>query len=226
VCFRIGRYRRHTEIVGHEELRRVPLFAGLSDERCVRVAAATTARSVPAGTMLALEGEPCDPLHIVEAGRAVALRTSPSGRLARVRVDDAPVAIDKATALAGTRHLFTWLTLTHCRVRALPRKLFLELVATEMSVTLQTARHLATQTNQARSDYLDAAVHEPRTRLMNRLEEMADHTGAVRLEGGQEGLAAELGLARLTVTRTLRGLADEGLIHVGRGYVQLRDHNR
>ncbi len=205
----------------HPEIRAIPLFAGMSDEACRLVAARTVASRVAAGTILALEGSACDPLHIVETGRVTALRTSAAGRSARVRIDDPPVVIDKATALAGTVHLYTWTTLTACRVRRLPVRLFHQLIETEPSVTLQTARHLATQSNLARADYLDAALHDPTTRVLQRLAELADETGVAVLTEGQDGLAAELGLARITVNRSLQQLARRGELSVTRGRVSL-----
>jgi CRP/FNR family transcriptional regulator len=205
-----------------EDLRRIPLFAGLDDAACARVTSRTFARTVTADTVLAIKGQPCDPLQIIETGSAVALRTSDRGRIARIRVDDAPVAIDKATALAGQNHVFTWMTLTPCRVRALPRDLFLDLVQSEWSVLLQTARHLATQATQARADYLDAAIEDPATRVLDRLREMADSHGTIALTDGQEGLAAELGLSRVTVTRALGALTTEGVLQVRRNRIQMQ----
>jgi CRP-like cAMP-binding protein len=208
--------------VSHPEIRAIPLFAGMSDDACGLVAARTVASQVAAGTILAIEGSVCDPLHVVETGRVAAVRTTEAGRSARVRIDDPPVVIDKATALAGTRHLYTWTTLTACRVRRLPVRLFHELIDTEPSVTLQTARHLATQSNLARADYLDAALQDPTTRVLRRLAELADDTGIAVLAEGQDGLAAELGLSRITVNRSLQQLARRGELSVTRGRVSLR----
>ncbi|MFC7625564.1 Crp/Fnr family transcriptional regulator [Microlunatus sp. GCM10028923] len=203
------------------DLRRIPLFAGLPEPALALVAARTVVTTVPAGTVLALEGSLSDPLHIVEHGRVAASRTSPAGRHARVRVDDPPVAIDKATALAGTEHHYTWTTLSRCRIRRLPRRLFLQLVETEPSVALQTARHLATQSNQARGDFLDAVVHDPLNRTLRRLTELADADGVAALADGQQGLADELGLSRITVNRTLQQLVRRGDILLTRGRVEL-----
>ncbi|GAB3739060.1 Crp/Fnr family transcriptional regulator [Microlunatus parietis] len=208
------------------DLRRIPLFAGLTEPALALVAARTAATSVPAGTVLALEGSPCDPLHVVESGRVAASRTSAAGRHARIRVDDPPVAIDKATALAGTEHLYTWTTLSHCRIRRLPRRLFLHLVETEPSVALQTARHLATQSNRARGDFLDAVVHDPLHRTLRRLTELADADGVAALVDGQQGLADELGLSRVTVNRALQQLVRRGDIRLTRGRVELTRQER
>lgn len=221
--FGIARYaQRILVVMDFDALRGIPLFSGLDDAACERVASQSSARMVPADTVLALEGQACDSLLIIEAGRAVALRTSTSGRVARIRVDDAPVAIDKATALAGASHLFTWMTLTCCRVRTISRALFLDLVESHPSVLLQTAKHLATQANRSRVDFLDAAIHDPATRVLDRLRQMADSQGVIALEYGQDGLAAELGLSRVTVTRALGELADQGVVRVRRKRIEMQ----
>lgn len=204
-----------------DALRKIPLFSGLDDAACERVTSQSSTRMVPADTVLALEGQPCDWLLIIEVGKAVALRTSANGRVARVRVDDAPVAIDKATALTGQSHLFTWMTLTRCRVRTIPRALFLDLIESDRSVLMQTAHHLATQANRSRADFLEAAILDPATRVLDRLREMADPQGAIALDDGQDGLAAELGLSRVTITRALGRLTDDGMVRVRRNHVQL-----
>lgn len=220
---RIARYaRRILVVMDFDAVRKIPLFSGLDDAACERVTSQSSARMVPADTVLALEGQPCDSLLIIEAGHAVALRTSASGRVARIRADDAPVAIDKATALTGQNHLFTWMTLTRCRVRTIPRALFLDLVESDRSVLLQTAHHLATQANRSRADFLDAAIQDPATLVLNRLREMADSQGAIALDDGQDGLAAELGLSRVTVTRALGALTDEGVVRVRRNRIQMQ----
>ncbi|TCC06469.1 Crp/Fnr family transcriptional regulator [Kribbella soli] len=119
------------------------------------------------------------------------------------------MVIDKATAIAGDSHLFTWTVLADAVVRNLPREVFGELLQTEASVALQAARHLATQANQARADYLTAATDSAQRRVLQRLRSLSDRSGTVRLPDGQAGLADELGLTRVTVSRALHQLIDD-----------------
>ncbi len=190
----------------------VPLFAALAPEVCCKLEQLSSVRQVPRGTVLAVEGEPVDRLFVVHAGRVAAYRHAESGRQAHIRTDEAPVVIDKATAIAGDSHLFTWTVLADAVVRNLPREVFGELLQTEASVALQAARHLATQANQARGDYLTAATDSAQVRVLQRLRSLVDPSGAVRLLDGQAGLADELGLTRVTVSRALHQLIDDGQI--------------
>jgi DNA-binding MarR family transcriptional regulator len=82
-----------------------------------------------------------------------------------------------------------------------------DLLRTEHSVGPQTVRHLATQANQSRRDYLAAATEPTRDRVLHLL---ADPTGTVHLPDGQSGLATGLGLTRLTINRTLQHLSKQG----------------
>ena len=59
--------------VSHPEIRAIPLFADMSDDACRLVSVRTGTTEVAAGTILAIEGSSCDPLHIVETGRVTAL---------------------------------------------------------------------------------------------------------------------------------------------------------
>lgn len=195
-------------------LAELPLFAALSAEVCRDIELRTRVHQIARGTVLAVEGDPVDRLFVVHAGRVAAYRHAVSGRQAHIRTDEAPVVIDKATAIAGAIHLFTWTAISDAVIRYLPREIFAELFQTEASVALQTARHLATQANQARDDYLTAATDSTPQRVLQRLRLLADHTGFARLPNGQTGLADELGLTRVTVSRALRQLIDTGEVSV------------
>jgi CRP/FNR family cyclic AMP-dependent transcriptional regulator len=202
-------------------LDQVPLFAALQPAICLDLEAQTTVRHLPRGTVLAVEGELAEKLFVVHAGRVAAFHHAESGRQAHIRTDEAPVVVDKATVIAGSRQLFTWTALSDTVVRYLPRQTFLHLFNTEASVSLQTAMHLATQANLARDDYLKAATDSSRRRVLQRLRLLADDSGTARLPDGQAGLADELGLTRVTVSRTLRQLADSGLITLAGRAIQL-----
>jgi CRP/FNR family transcriptional regulator len=196
--------------MGDYRLEQVPLFASLTAGQRYDLEQHTTVHQLPRETVLAVEGQPVERLFVVHTGRVAAFRHAESGRQAHIRTDDAPVVIDKATAIAGTRQLFTWIALTPAVVRYLPRQTFLDLLRTEPSVSLQTAMHLATQANLARDHYLRAATESTPQRIMDRLRLLANQTGAVRLPNGQAGLATELGISRVTVSRALRHLAERG----------------
>ncbi|MFI5693641.1 Crp/Fnr family transcriptional regulator [Kribbella sp. NPDC051586] len=192
----------------------VPVFAGLGADVCRDLELRTRIQRVTRGTVLAVEGAPVEQLFVVHAGQVAAYRHAESGRQAHVRTDTAPVVIDKATAIAATNQLFTWTVIEDAVIRYLPREIFVELFQTEASVALQTALHLATQANRVRTDYLTAATDSAPQRVLQRLKLLADHTGSARLPNGQSGLADELGLTRVTVSRALRHLVDAGQVTV------------
>jgi CRP-like cAMP-binding protein len=200
--------------MGDYRLADVPVFAGLDADVRRDLELRTRVHEVARGTVLAVEGDPVDRMFVVHAGRVAAYRHAESGRQAHIRTDEAPVVVDKATALAGTTHLFTWTALSDAVIRYLPRELFVALFQTEASVSLQTARHLATQANQARDDYLTAATDSAPQRVLQRLRLLVDHTGCAQPPNGQAGLADELGLTRVTVNRALRQLIDTGVVSV------------
>ena len=61
-------------------LRRIPVFAGLSDEDLAAVAAVSVARRLDAGTVVFREGDRGDTCYVVRSGTARAIREHPDGR--------------------------------------------------------------------------------------------------------------------------------------------------
>ncbi len=75
-------------------LRRLPLFSAIGPAALDAVAQRTVPRSVPAGTRLFAEGEPCKGLYVVASGRVSVYRASPDGREQVLHVQEAgqPIA--------------------------------------------------------------------------------------------------------------------------------------
>ena len=70
--------------MAHEEnkafLRRVPLFATLSEAQLVTLAAASVRRNFPKGRTIVAEGEPSQSLYILLSGRAKVQRSDSEGK--------------------------------------------------------------------------------------------------------------------------------------------------
>jgi hypothetical protein len=63
-----------------QALRRVSIFAGLSDDALSRIARVAHARAYELGHGIMFEGDPCQAVYFVAAGQVRAYRLSPSGR--------------------------------------------------------------------------------------------------------------------------------------------------
>ena len=63
-----------------ETLKKVPLFAGLSERELAFLAGRAVSLHAKAGELLFSEGEPCKGLYVIESGAVKIFKTSASGR--------------------------------------------------------------------------------------------------------------------------------------------------
>jgi CRP-like cAMP-binding protein len=117
-----------------EELRRVPLFDGLSDEQLREVLEEGSEEFVPAGEAGGREGEPVDHLYVILEGEfrwskkvdggEVVMNTYGSGEF-----------FAEVPLLLGKPFLATWRALADSRVFALPNETFRRMLATHPSIS-------------------------------------------------------------------------------------------
>lgn len=98
----------------------VPLFAGLSADRVARLVDRSVVRTVCAGEVVALRGQRCSHLVIVESGVLTAVRDTSDGRRMRLGEYAAPCAVDKAAVLDEGGHTATWVAARPSRLRLVP----------------------------------------------------------------------------------------------------------
>src|SRR5256885_6571908 len=99
------------------DLAAVPLFAGVDRGRLAGLAARAAARTVPAGEVVVLRGQPAMNLLVVEAGGLTAVHETAGGQRLRWGEFPAPCAVDKVAVLDGGGHTATWLAATSSRIR-------------------------------------------------------------------------------------------------------------
>jgi CRP/FNR family cyclic AMP-dependent transcriptional regulator len=198
----------------------VPLLATLDRARLDRIVAAAPARTVPAGAVLAVRGEPATHLHVIETGEVVAIRETASGRRLRLGEFPAPCAVDKSAVLDGGGHTATWVARNRCRVRRLPAAEFLALLDDVPAARRHVLTHLARRLRHQQDDIVLASFADAVTRTAAWLVRAAASGGErIVVAGAQEGLAEAIGMTRVSVNRALRTLATDGLVRVEPGAV-------
>jgi CRP/FNR family transcriptional regulator len=204
-------------------LRRVPLLAALPPDRLARLAAVMPVRSLPAGQVVAVVGEPAARLVVLDRGSVTGVRHGAGGAVVRLATVVAPAVVDKVASLGGGVHTATWTTAAPARVRTLPSARLRLLVDEVPAVRDHVLRWFAAEADRQRRALARVAAG-PVSRVADRLIEAGAVAGAaVRLVGGQQGLGEELGLSRVTVNRALRVLVEAGAVRVGPGRVHVLD---
>jgi len=151
----------------------------------------------------------------MEQGCLSAARYTAAGARVQFGAVTGPCVVDKAATLHEGTHTVTWTTTTVCRVRRLPAATLFQLFDAEPSLRDHVLRYLAAEVNLHRGSRVRHAGPDPLAQLADWLAEACGTTGdVVPLTGGQQGLADELALSRVTVNRGLSALAAAGVIKV------------
>ena len=200
----------------------VPLLATVDRARLARLAAGAPARMVPAGAVLAVQGQPAVRLLVVETGGVVATRETAAGRRLRLGEFPAPCAVDKSAVLDGGGHTATWIARDRSRVRRLPAAEFIALLDDVPAARRHVLTLLARRVREQQDYLVLASFADATTRTAAWLVRAAASRGSrIVVPGGQAGLAEAIGMTRVSVNRALRTLAADGLVRVEPGAVVL-----
>jgi len=204
-------------------LRRVTLFAGLSDDALARVASVAHARAYSPGEVVIFEGDRCRAAYFVVEGQVRVYRLSPTGReqvLARLGPGQAfntvppfhPHGVNHATVEA----------LSPVTLYAVAREDFRRLVGECADLALAILQDFADRLDHLINLVEDLSLRTVRGRLARFLLEHADSIQGTR-NWTHDEIAANLGTVRDMVGRTLRGFADAGLVRIERQRILLLD---
>jgi CRP/FNR family transcriptional regulator, cyclic AMP receptor protein len=209
-------------------LRRVPYFAGLSDEILGAVGQAAVPRRYDRGQMIFLEGEPCAGLFVVAEGEVKIFKVSAQGREQVLHTlgpgdtfnDVAVLDGGPNPASAGAIGPVVALVIARAEMQRLAQA-YPALAWALIESIARRARHLVEMVE-------DLALRSVRARLAKLLLAEAERTqGQAAIDRGQmvtqTEMAARLGTVREMVGRALRELADEGLIALDRQRIVIND---
>ena len=110
-----------------DELRRIPLFEGLSDEALREVAGQGLEKFVPAGGVNGREGEPVEHLYVILEGELRITKEVTGGEVV-INTYTPGAFFAEVPLLAGTPFLATGRALTDCRLFLIPNDLFRRLL--------------------------------------------------------------------------------------------------
>lgn len=206
-----------------EALRRVALFADLSDQALERVARVVVPSRHAPGETIILEGAPCRAAYFVAAGQVRVYRSSVEGRQ-QVLVQLGPgQAFNTVPPFErrGVNHASVEaigpVTLFSIRVEDLRR-----LVGDCPGLALALLQDFATRLDHLTDLVENLSLHTVRGRLARFLLENAD-AGAVARRWTQAEIADRLGTVRDMIGRALRAFADAGLVRMERHRIVLLD---
>ena len=204
-------------------LRRIPLFAGLSDGELARVARAVSLRTYAPGETIIFQGDPCQAAYFIAQGRVRVYLLSPGGREQVLAVLGPGQAFNTVPPFqACSANHATVQALTPVALYAIACADFCRLVGDCAGLALATLRDFAGRLEHLTDLVEDLSLRSVRERLARFLLEHVEG-GQVAQRWTQEEIAAHLGTVRDMVGRTLRTFADGGLLRIERQRIVLLD---
>jgi CRP/FNR family transcriptional regulator len=204
-------------------LRRVYAFGGLSNEVLARIARVTVKRLYAPGEIILLEGEPCEEAYFITEGQVRIYRLSVEGReQVLLQLEAGQVfnlvpwfqGYDTCRATAEAVSSVTLYTIAYKR--------FEYQLKTHPDLALSILRDFAGRLAHLTDLVADLSLRTVRGRLVRFLLEHAEEDKVTRGWTQQE-IATHVGTVRDIVGRTLRALADDGLVRIERQRIILLD---
>lgn len=200
-----------------------PALAELPPSLARDVDAQLQPMSLPSGTMLFDVGVACQVLPLILEGRIKVSKRAENGReirLYNVRPGELCI-VTLGCLLGGAAYSATGIAETPLRALALPRPLFLRLMAEHPPFRAWVFQLFTERISGLMQLVEEVAFHKLDQRLAAWL---AEH--APRAEASHQAIADELGSVREIISRLLRQFEDQGWVSLGRERIEVLDVSR
>ena len=209
-----------SELPALRALKAQPYFKPLGDDDLRRLACALIERTYEKGSVIFLEGEPCQGLYIVRAGSAKIYKLSPEGREQILSYARAGDSFNEVAVFDGGPNPANVVAAEATTVWIVPRAAVSELIRENPAVALAIVQNLGARLRHLVGLVEDLSLRQVSARLAKLLLDTATH-GERALT--QQEMAAQLGTVREMIGRSLRHLETRGLIKTERGKIVILD---
>jgi CRP-like cAMP-binding protein len=186
-------------------------------------------RTFRRGEVVFHRDDPGDSLHLIAKGRFVIRVMTPLGDQATLALRGPGESFGEMALLSGeARRLATVEALEASETFCVYRNDFERLRREHSSVTELVIASLTNQVRMLNERLLEALYVPAETRVLRRLDELgrsygSDADGTTQIPLTQEEIAGLAGTSRATANATLRDAQERGLVHLGRGKVEILD---
>ncbi|MBN1581139.1 MAG: Crp/Fnr family transcriptional regulator [Anaerolineae bacterium] len=205
-----------------QTLSNISFFAGLDDATLQDIAHHAYERAFQSDQMIVLQGDPCEGVYWIVRGRVWLRRFSPGGReyvfehLGPGQFFNLVPALDGGTCLASVD------ALADTTVCIIPCDIVSQLAQKHRDITAIVLVHLAARVRRLTNTVEGLALYPVRARLARFLLANVTNPESAR-QWTQERVASHIGTVRDVVGRTLRTLAQDGLIRREQGRLVVTD---
>ncbi len=206
-----------------DALRRVGLFATLSELTVARIAAAVQIRHYEPAVHIVWQGDRAEAAYFVLRGRVRVYRVSREGReQVLVRLEPGQAFNTVPAFVEDGRNPANAVCLSEVTLAILPREDLQDLILAHGDLALALLRNFAGRLSHLTNLVEGLALHTVQERLARFLLNQAEGERAGTVQRWtQQDIAVHLGTVRDVVGRELRALEDAGAIRIERGQIVL-----
>lgn len=200
-------------------LKKVTIFAGLSEQQFGFVAARVVERRFPAGELVFSEGDTCKGLFIVHKGAVRVFKNSTSGREQTLTIEGVGGAIAELPVFDGGPYPASAQVVTDATLLFFSKQDFRAMCLQDPEVTLAVLANVGARLRNLVGIIEELSFTTVRHRLAAMLVRMAKSEGTKTAAGVQillpptnQDIAAQIGTVRELVSRNLSRFQSEGLL--------------
>jgi CRP/FNR family transcriptional regulator len=215
-----------------DTLRRVPIFADLSETEIKFLAERAVPRSYSKGELIFSEGDPCTGLLVIESGHLRIFKSSPTGREQVLTFEGPGSSVAELPVFDGGTYPASTSAVDDARVYFISRPDFHSLCLVHPQVPLKVLKVVGARLRKLVAIIEELSFTTVRSRLIAvllRLAQSGKKTSAgieIQLPPSNQDLAFQIGTVRELVSRNLSRLQAEELIRMDSKTVLIPDVQR
>jgi len=206
-------------------LRRVPLFSQLGEPELARLADVSRERSYPKNSVILFEDDPGDALYMVVAGQVKVVLIGEDGREVILSVLRDGDFFGEMALLDDQPRSAHVIAMEDSNLLVLRREDFQRKLQETPTITFGLLAELSKRLRKADDKIGGLVLLDVNGRVARLLLQMADETDGTNITRRvtHHTIAQMIGSSRETVSRTIRDLANSGLVEVSRKAIVIRD---
>jgi CRP/FNR family transcriptional regulator len=203
-----------------DTLRRVAIFADLSETELQFLAERAVPRNYSKGDLVFSEGDPCAGLFVIESGHLRIFKSSPAGREQVLTVEGPGGSVAELPVFDGGTYPASTAAVDQARVFFISKQDFYSLCLVHPQVPLKVLKVVGARLRKLVGIIEELSFTTVRARLISvlvRLAQAGKKTPKgieIQLPPSNQELASQIGTVRELVSRNLSRLQDEDLIRM------------
>ncbi len=208
-------------------LKRVPLFADLSEADLARFGEVTREREYPKNSVILFEDDPGDALYIVSTGQVKVVLIGEDGREVILSVLGDGDFFGEMSLIDDEPRSAHVIAMRDSHLLVLRRDDFQSQLEQHPKVALELLRVLVQRLRRADEKIGGLVLLDVNGRVAQLLLDLAEESGGPKITRKltHQTIAQMIGSSRETVSRAMRELVDRGLIDVSRREITIKDHD-